>query len=101
MPMETLADALQRLTAAGFVDEFWAEAEGLRSRATGIVRSPGAFLVDEIVRFEGDSDPSDESAVFALTPLGDGAKGTYTVAFGTLMDELDANVVRRLGATDR
>ena len=101
MPMETVTEALQRLAAAGYVDEYRAEAQGLRSRATGIVLPPGAFLVDEIVRFEGDSDPSDESAVFALTFPGDGAKGTYTVAFGTLMDAMDADIVRRLGVPDR
>jgi len=101
MPMESIAEALQRLAEAGYVDEYRAEAQGLRSRATGILLSPGAFLVDEIVRFEGDSDPSDESAVFALTSTADGAKGTYTVAFGTLMDGLDADVVRHLGPADR
>jgi len=52
--------------------------------------------VDEIVRFEGDSDPGDESAVFALVSE-DGTKGTYTVAFGPMMDPLDAEVVRKLG----
>ena len=96
MPMETVAEALRRLDRAGYTDEFRADAEGLRSRATGSVRPPEAFHVDEIVRFEGESDPSEESVVVALTPDDAGARGTYTVAFGPLMDPQDADLLRRL-----
>jgi hypothetical protein len=97
MPMETIAEALQRLSAAGYTDDYRAEAQGLRSDTTGAVHPPYRFRVDEIVRFEGESDPSEESAVFALTSEVDGTKGTYTVAFGPMMDALDAELVRRLG----
>jgi hypothetical protein len=96
MAMETLREALERLVRLGYVDEFSADGEGLRSRATGAIAAPETFRVDEVVRFEGESDPSDESAVFALRPSGDGRRGTYTVAFGTLMDAADAEMVRRL-----
>ena len=101
MAMETVSEALQRLTAAGYADEYVADAQGLRSRSNGSVHPPGRFLVDEIVRFEGDSDPSDESAVFALTFEADGTKGTYTVAYGPMMDGLDGEMVRRLRSLSR
>lgn len=97
MAMETMTEALSRLQRSGYVDEYRAEPEGLRSRQTGALEPPEAFRVDEIVRFEGDSDPSDESAIFALTALEGARRGTYTVAYGTLMDQLDAEIVRRLG----
>jgi hypothetical protein len=48
-----------------------------------------------VVRFEGESDPADMSVVFALT-RSDDRKGTYTSAFGTAMDPLDAAMIRRL-----
>jgi hypothetical protein len=101
MPMETVSEALERLTAAGYTDDYRAEAQGLRSHSSGAVHPPDRFRVDEIVRFEGDSDPSDESAVFALTSEADGTKGTYTVAYGPMMDPLDADMVRRLRARSR
>ena len=97
MPMETLSEALQRLTAAGYTDDYRAAAQGLRSHSNGTVHPPDRFRVDEIVRFEGDSYPSDESAIFALTSEADGTKGTYTVAYGPMMDRLDADMVRLLG----
>ena len=94
--METLSEALRRLNAAGYTDEYRAETQGLRSLSNGTVQPPDRFRVDEVVRFEGDSDPSDESAVFALTSQADGRRGTYTVAYGPMMDALDAEMVRRL-----
>ena len=97
MPMETVSEALQRLTAAGYTDDYRAEAQGLRSQSSGTSHPPDRFRVDEIVRFEGDSDPSDESAIFALTLEPDGTKGTYTVAYGPMMERHDADMVRRLG----
>ena len=96
MAMETVSEAIRRLSNAGYDDAYGAEQDGLKSRSRGTVRPPESFRVDEIVRFEGDSDPSDESAIFALTST-DGTKGTYTVAFGPLMDALDAVMVKRLG----
>jgi len=78
MPTETVSEAVQRLTAAGYTDVYRAEAQGLRSHSNGTIHPPARFRVDEIVRFEGDSDPSDESALFALTSKTDGTGGTYS-----------------------
>ena|SRR5262245_51926535 len=96
MAMETVSEALRRMAAEGYADEYRAEARGLRSLKDGSVHPPEAFLVEEIARFEGDSDPSDECTVFALAVKGGGGKGTYTVTYGTLMDSLDAEMVGRL-----
>lgn len=96
MSMETLSEALRRLNALGYTDDYRAEPQGLKSQSNGTIRPPDRFRVDEIVRFEGESDPSEESAVFALTSEADGSKGTYTVAYGPMMDAVDADVVRRL-----
>ena len=92
--METLAESLDRLAAAGYRDEYRAERRGLKRLSDGTIQTPESFHIDEVVRFEGESDPSDESAVFAIS-AGD-RKGTYTIAYGPLMDPLDADMVRRL-----
>jgi hypothetical protein len=101
MAMETVSEALRRLAAAGYTDDFRSEAQGLRSHSNGTVHPPDRFRVDETVRFEGESDPSEESAVFALTSEADGTRGTYTVGFGPMMDALDSDMVRRLGRRAR
>jgi hypothetical protein len=96
MAMETVSEALRRLTASGYVDDYRADARGLRSRLNGTVYPPDVFRIDELVRFEGDSDPSDEAAVFALTLEAESTRGTYTVAYGPMMDAMDADMVTRL-----
>jgi hypothetical protein len=58
--------------------------------------APESLIIDEVARFEGMSDPGDQSAVFALRSIEDGVLGTYTVAFGPDMDVSDAKVVPRL-----
>jgi hypothetical protein len=99
MAMETLSEALRRLSTAGYVNEYRAEAEGLRNLSDGTVRRPEDFRVEQVARFEGDSDPGDECTVFALADADGGSKGTYTVTYGTLMDSLDAEMVERLPRT--
>lgn len=92
----TLANTVDRLTRAGYTDWFKADAGGLRASAAGCIHPPGALGVDEVVRFEGDTDPDDESIVFALVCKEHGVKGTYTVPYGTQIPPADAAIVRHL-----
>lgn len=95
--METLSEAIARLTAAGYTLDFRAETGGLRAVGTDCLHVPESLLVEEIVRFEGASDPQDSAALFALRCVTHGVRGTYVVAYGPSMDPLDAEMVRRLG----
>jgi hypothetical protein len=99
--METLADSVNRLTAAGYTDDFRAETDGLRAVASGCVHAPESLIIDEVVRFEGITDPDDEAIVFALRCGAHGIKGTYAVPYGSKMEPLDAEMVRRLNAKKR
>ena len=97
--METLSQAVERLTAAGYQDDFRAERAGLRAVGTGCMHEPESLVIEEVVRFEGPSDPQDEAMLFALRCETHGTKGTYVVAYGPDVDSLDAEMVHRL--TDR
>jgi hypothetical protein len=97
MSMETLSEAMERLQAAGYRDDFRAERAGLRAVGTGCLHQPEALLIEEVLRFEGASDPQDESMLFALRCARHDVKGTYVVAYGPGVDPLDAEMVRRLG----
>lgn len=96
MEMETLSEALERLAAAGYRDDYRAEPEGLRARFTGKLHRPESLVIEQSVRFEGESDPSEEAVVFVLRSETDGTKGTYTVAYGPGMDLGDVAMVGRL-----
>lgn len=94
--MESLSEAIERLNAAGYTEDFRAEADGLRALGAGCVHAPESLLIEEIVRFEGETDPQDESVLFALRCPEHDARGTYVVAYGPGMDALDARMAQRL-----
>ncbi len=96
MSVETVAEAVNRLSAAGYADDFRAERGGLRALRAGCVHAPESLSIDEVVRFEGITDPADEAIVFALRCKLHGTKGTYTTSYGTNMTCADAEMVRRL-----
>jgi len=96
MPMETLSQALERLTVAGYEHDFRAEPDGLRAVGTACVHRPESLVIEEALRFEGQSDPQDEATLFALRCELHGTRGTYVVTFGPGVDPVDAERVHRL-----
>ncbi len=93
---ETLSQAVDRLTAHGYSDQFRAEPDGMRAVVAGILYQPELLVVEEVARLEGISDPADEAIVLALHCREDGIKGTYTVPFGPGMSALEAEMMHRL-----
>lgn len=97
MTLETMSAAINRLARAGYSGSFSASGEGgLRCSTCESRHATREVRIDEIVRFEGDSDPADEAAVFALSCAHCGAKGTYVVAYGPEMGSADVEVVKNL-----
>jgi hypothetical protein len=80
--METVTEAIDRLRAQGFRLDFSAVAGGrLRCSECGKEFDPATVHIDEIVRFEGESDPGDETILYALS--GEcGHAGLYSAPYG-------------------
>jgi len=94
--METLSEAVERLSAAGYRDDFRAEAGGLRAVRARCMHEPEVLVIEELLRFEGATDPQDEAMLFALHCTTHDVRGTYVVAYGPTMDPADGEMVRRL-----
>ena len=99
--METLSEATDRLSSAGYRDSFRAETGGLRALAARKLFTPDQLVVEEVVRFEGPSDPGDEAILFALRSDDGEVRGTYASGYGTGLDPVNAEVVRRLPSRRR
>jgi len=96
MQLESFAEALRRLERRGFTHALTAEAGRVHDLSTGERFDPETLAIDEIVRFEGESDPDEQAVLFALlTPDGE-ALGTYSAVFGPAMPPEDGDVIRRL-----
>ncbi|HKK71787.1 MAG TPA: hypothetical protein VKA86_11260 [Candidatus Krumholzibacteria bacterium] len=96
MSMETLAEAMQRLQKSGYTEAFRVEDQRLVTASGEQTFDPTDLHVDETVRFEGESNPSDMSILFALSDPGTGVRGTWSSSFGAEMAAGDAEVVRAL-----
>ena len=95
-PMETLVEAMERLRSIGYVNDFSATSGGhLRCEVCRSNHDPAAISIIETVRFEGDSNPDDESILLALE-CECGALGQYTAAFGPDTPAEDALVLHSL-----
>jgi hypothetical protein len=93
---ETLVDAIDRLRALGYVVEYSAVPGGrLRCGACSTEIAAADARIDDVVRFEGMSDPDDEAILYALTAeCGD--RGTYVAAYGPMATRDDVDVAAAL-----
>jgi len=95
--VETLTEAIERLRSAGYHLDLFAESGArLRCGECRLVFAAEALAVDEVVRFEGASDPGDEAILFALSSP-NGHRGTYSAPYGPDTSPDDVTVMRALG----
>ncbi|WP_395153604.1 hypothetical protein [Ilumatobacter sp.] len=94
-PMETLSQATTRLTRAGYDESYTARNGRLVCGHGGASHDPAKMAIDEIVRFEGESDPGDEAIVYALD-AGQGHRGLYVAAYGATATADDIAVATAL-----
>lgn len=76
-----LTEALSWLAGMGYSHEFALDQNGLTDLDTGKIYPPEQLLFRGQYRFEGASDPSDSSELFAVEAA-DGALGTLVIAYG-------------------
>lgn len=95
--METLVDAIARLRAANYRCNLSATPGGnVRCLQCRRETEPGELVVDEIVRFEGCSDPADQAVLYALTGQGGSVRGLYVAGYGPEASAEDIEVASLL-----
>lgn len=95
---DTVTEAIRGLTKRGYTLDFdiLTEEECLICRQSKKQLSPDDFEIDEIHRFEGDSDPGDAMIVFAISAPGHNLKGYVVNAFGVYADTASSKIVSKL-----
>lgn len=96
MPMETMTEAISRLERAGYVESFIAESGRVRCAACEGWHEATELTIDEVVRFEGASDPADEAVLFALACRHCDVRGTYVAAYGPSTSAADVEMIKKL-----
>jgi hypothetical protein len=83
--LKTLVSCLNVLYGDGFTDDYKMTDQGLKSLKRERVYKPEEVKVLNYYRFEGISDPADNSILYAIE-TSDGGRGTLVDAYGPYAD---------------
>lgn len=83
--MKTLAFCVNKLVMDGYEEDFKVTENGLCGTHNEKCYQPEDISINNFFRFEGASDPADNSILYAIETK-DGTKGTLTDAFGPYAD---------------
>ena len=94
--METMLQAIDRLRASGYEFDLVAVGDArLRCSLCGELFDAATAMVDEVVRFEGISNPDDQAILTAVaTPCRH--LGLFSAAYGVYTSANDADVLHAL-----
>ena len=91
--MKSLAECSNKLAAQGYTAQFSVDESGLH--AEDKTYKPEEVTIVNFFRFEGFSDPEDNSILYALETT-DGKKGTLTDAYGPYADEQVSTYMKKV-----
>jgi hypothetical protein len=83
--LNTMVDCVNSLVLQGFSEDFKAREAGLESLSTKRMYHPDEVKILNFYRFEGESDPADNSILYAIETT-DGKRGTLVDAYGPYAD---------------
>lgn len=91
---QTLVETLNDLKKQGFTHDFNIHNNELKSG--DITLSPKEFEIVKVYRFEGMSDPGDNSVLYAIKSTHHDVKGTFINGYGIYADEISEDLLRKL-----
>jgi hypothetical protein len=93
---ETLVDATNDLTKRGYTANLSLEGDTIDDKSKDIHMTADDFEIDEFYRFEGQSNPSDMSIVYAINSPKYNLKGILINAYGTYADDSSSAIAAKL-----
>ena len=87
---DTLSQTINRLKQRGYSEDL------NRHDTNSLWLDPGAYQIDEIYRFEGPTNPDDESILYALSSAHYQVKGVLVNGYGPSADADTAALEQRL-----
>jgi len=95
---DTLSEAVNDLIKRGYTTDFLLQEgkECLLCSDQSLELSPEEFEIDEVYRFEGMTDPADESIVFAISSDKHHVKGLVINSFGAEFGYRSSKLVEHL-----
>lgn len=95
---ETVSEAVDDLVKRGYTTDFLVKEneDCITCGKSGLSLSPEEFEIDEIYRFEGMSDPADETIIYAVSSTQHDVKGVVVNSFGADFGYRSSRLVEHL-----
>lgn len=97
---DTLSQAIAYLESQGYTHDFNLHPEWIECGSLKRTFGPEQFHVDQVHRFEGQTNPDDSSILFAISSA-DGVKGLLIDAYGPYSDSLSPLMIEKLTIDSR
>ena len=91
-----LVEATNDLMKRGYTENLSLEGDTIDDKAKNIHMAADDFVIDEFYRFEGATNPSDMSIVYAVTSDKYNLKGVLINAFGTYANSSSSAIQAKL-----
>ncbi|MBS1934481.1 MAG: hypothetical protein JST96_10815 [Bacteroidetes bacterium] len=92
---DTVAQAVNGLKQRGYTIDFNLENDNVVCHSIPVSLSSSEFEIDEVYRFEGESDPADEAVVYGIASK-HGHKGVLVNGFGISADAISDEMIAKL-----
>jgi len=89
----TLVETLEKLRKKGYTEDFNIRFDSLI--CGNVCLLPSQFEVDQTFRFEGNTDPSDEAILFAISSLDGKLKGVVVNSYGVYSDDMTDELMEK------
>ncbi|HEX8378382.1 MAG TPA: phosphoribosylpyrophosphate synthetase [Pedobacter sp.] len=93
---QTVVEALNGLKARGFTLDFNLANGALHNTTANIELQPEDFSITEIHRFEGMSDPADNTIVYGIESDKYNVKGVFLNGYGVYSDDVSEELLKKL-----
>lgn len=93
---DTSSEAINALVKKGYDHNFNLKDEVLYCHTNDTTLQPDEFQIDEVHRFEGETNPDDEVVVYAISSPITNIKGVLVNAFGLYAESVSAQLVEKL-----
>ncbi|MEO5643592.1 MAG: phosphoribosylpyrophosphate synthetase [Bacteroidia bacterium] len=93
---DTMSEAVNDLQKRGYDHDFNLEQEWVECKQNKCRLRADEFEIDEVYRFEGETDPGDENIVYAISSKKEDLKGVLVNGYGVYSDSISADLVSKL-----
>lgn len=93
---KSVVEALKDLKARGYTIDLNLAFDKLICEDKNICLNPGDFEITEVYRYEGQSNPDDESIVYGISSKDGEIKGVLVSAFGLYADPMSDEMIKKM-----